>query len=168
VSDKPVCPVHGRPYELRRGMANGLFALHCSWDGSLHPDVFMDLIEKPGTFLTPTDKNYKVYIDVADAGEDADELRVVVSGTHEPPAAYADRAIRATKRNRKKWDLGEHTGWFILEPRGPSREDKFYFEHLSDEQKTRFVALLNEGKLSLKYPGHFYRLPFFITRDSAS
>ena len=33
----------------------------CSYCGSLHPDVFMDLC-KQGVELTPTDKDYKVYV----------------------------------------------------------------------------------------------------------
>jgi hypothetical protein len=41
-------------------------------------------------------------------------------------------------------------------------ETKFYFEHLSEDQKKRFVELLNEKRLRLDVPGHFYRRPFFI------
>jgi hypothetical protein len=39
---------------------------------------------------------------------------------------------------------------------------KFYFQHLNEDQKRRFVELLNESKLKLGMPGHFYRLPFSI------
>ena len=39
---------------------------------------------------------------------------------------------------------------------------KFYFQHLSDDQKHRFVDLLNAKTLKIGDPGHFYRLPFFI------
>lgn len=39
---------------------------------------------------------------------------------------------------------------------------KFYFQHLSTEQKHRFIELLNEKKIKLGYPGHFYKKPFFI------
>lgn len=42
---------------------------------------------------------------------------------------------------------------------------KFYFQHLSDEQRQRFVELLNQsGALNIGQPGRFYRLPFFVTR----
>jgi hypothetical protein len=44
---------------------------------------------------------------------------------------------------------------------------KFYFEHLSQEQQTRFIELLNQRKLKIAHPGHFYVLPFFIARVSA-
>jgi hypothetical protein len=39
---------------------------------------------------------------------------------------------------------------------------KFYFVHLSEAQMRRFVELLNERKLKIGYPGHFYVKPFFI------
>jgi len=74
--------------------------LCCSYDGSLHPDKFMELIEA-GTSIGVTDKNYKAYI-------------------------------------------GNH---------------KFYYQHLSEEQKKKFVELYNAGKLVV--PGGFYVLPFF-------
>jgi len=40
---------------------------------------------------------------------------------------------------------------------------KFYFQHLSDEQQTRFIELLNEKKIVIGMPGHFYVLPYFCT-----
>lgn len=48
---------------------------------------------------------------------------------------------------------GEHAG-------------KFYFQHLSGEQRREFVALLNAKAFPVGYPGHFYVLPFFavVTR----
>jgi hypothetical protein len=39
---------------------------------------------------------------------------------------------------------------------------KFYFEHLSEEQKIEFVEMLNSKSINIGYPGHFYRLPYFI------
>ena len=33
----------------------------CSYCGSIHPDVFMELCRQ-GVEITPTDKNYKVYL----------------------------------------------------------------------------------------------------------
>ena len=38
---------------------------HCSYCGSLHPQVFLNLVEK-GAELIPTDKNYKAYIKFKD------------------------------------------------------------------------------------------------------
>lgn len=44
---------------------------------------------------------------------------------------------------------------------------KFYFQHLSPEGRARFIALLNEKKLNIGVPGHFYVLPFFVASRSA-
>lgn len=42
---------------------------------------------------------------------------------------------------------------------------KFYFMHLTTEQKKEFVDLLNKKAINIGYPGHFYSLPFFIARE---
>lgn len=44
---------------------------------------------------------------------------------------------------------------------------KFYFYHLSDEQKNEFIDLLNAKKLTIGSPGYFYALPFFIGTKKA-
>lgn len=43
---------------------------------------------------------------------------------------------------------------------------KFYFQHLSEEQKMEFIGLLNARAVKIGYPGHFYRLPYFCQRVS--
>lgn len=86
----------------------------CSYCGSLNPDAFMEAIEFQDAELTPTDKNYKVYI------------------------------------TRK---VGGH--------------GKFYFPHLSEDQMTHFVELVNAKKVKLGIPGHFYVLPYFCSRKPA-
>lgn len=45
---------------------------------------------------------------------------------------------------------------------GSPFDSKFYFQHFSEEQKRRFIELLNEKKLKIGYPGRFYVTPFFI------
>jgi len=44
------------------------------------------------------------------------------------------------------------------------KAQKFYFMHLTEDQKQRFVVLLNTQQLNIAYPGHFYVLPYFIGR----
>lgn len=39
---------------------------------------------------------------------------------------------------------------------------KFYFQHLSAEQRHEFIQLLNAKVVNFGYPGHFTVLPFFI------
>lgn len=41
---------------------------------------------------------------------------------------------------------------------------KFYFQHLSEAGRNRFVELVNSKKMKLAHPGHFYVLPFFCRR----
>jgi len=83
----------------------------CTYCGSLLPDRFMSEVEAGTVTLTPTDKDYKVYVE----------------------------------------GLGKFT--------------KFYFQHLSEDQKNRFVELLNQKRLKLNVPGHFYVLPFFCVKE---
>lgn len=44
---------------------------------------------------------------------------------------------------------------------GGSGGPKFYYQHLSIEQRREFVECLNDKRMVLGDPGHFYRLPFF-------
>lgn len=44
--------------------------------------------------------------------------------------------------------------------------NKFYFIHLSTDQKKRFVELLNERKIDFGGSAGFYVTPYFISRGS--
>lgn len=48
------------------------------------------------------------------------------------------------------------------DPGGSSMETKFYFQHLSDEQKQEFVDLYNARQIVFSGGIGFYRLPFFM------
>ena len=85
----------------------------CSHCGSLSPDQLFKALED-GCEITPTDKDYKVYI----GGEKAPR----VGGAA-----------------------------------------KFYFQHLSDDEKHKFIGILNDGKIKFGHPGNFYVKPYFIT-----
>lgn len=41
---------------------------------------------------------------------------------------------------------------------------KFYFQHLSEEGRKRFIEMMNAGTLNVGVPGHFYVLPFFAEK----
>lgn len=43
--------------------------------------------------------------------------------------------------------------------------NKFYFQHLSEGQRSVFVTLMNLRQLNIGEPGHFYVLPFFCERN---
>ena len=111
----------------------------CSYCGSLNPDEFMSRVEAGDVTLTPTDKNYKVYIE-NDGGESFKQTyRDCPQGT--PP------------------HMPDECSHWVTQLRNGA---KFYFQHLTDEQKQRFVNLYNQSKIKLDYPGYFYRMPFFM------
>lgn len=61
MSDKFVCPrsiAEHRPFEAEWEDRGG--RRHCSWDGSMHPDDFMEYV-KAGKLVGSTDKSYKFY-----------------------------------------------------------------------------------------------------------
>lgn len=46
---------------------------------------------------------------------------------------------------------------------GPDHS-KFYFMHLSEDEMKRFVELVNDKKMKIGIPGHFYVMPYFVTK----
>jgi len=44
---------------------------------------------------------------------------------------------------------------------------KFYFQHLSADQRHEFIQLLNDRRVHLGWPGYFTVLPYFIKRQTA-
>lgn len=112
--------------------------LTCTYCGSLDPDVLMARLEAGDIELEPTDKSYKVY--VRNAGGEV---------FHQ---TYRD----CPPNNRCAGpEACEH--WVTRERDGT----KFYFYHLSDEQRNRFIELYNLKQMKLTFPGRFYTLPFF-------
>lgn len=43
------------------------------------------------------------------------------------------------------------------------RQQKFYYPHLSSEQRDEFIELHNSHQMVIGYPGNFYVTPFFAT-----
>lgn len=142
----------------------------CSYCGSLSADAFFRAVEA-GAVISPTDKNYKVYVDLAEPHPDEPTIRMSQSGGDgsrpdgddwikgDEPAAIAI-AEREGGYNPEQW--------VKVTPRGPKRFGKFYFPHLSEDEQNRFIDLLNAKKVSLAEPGHFYVLPYFIQRAPAA
>jgi len=116
----------------------------CTYCGSLHPDVFMERAEAGDVRLSPTDKDYKVYVG------------------NQGGAAFAMTYRKDCRGAPTCTGPDDCTHW-VTEER---QETKFYFQHLSEAQQRRFVELHNAKppRLHLDYPGHFYRLPFFMRR----
>lgn len=61
MSDKFICPrsiAEGRPFNAKWEVSGG--ERRCSYDGSMHPDAFMEYV-KAGKTVGSTDKSYKFY-----------------------------------------------------------------------------------------------------------
>jgi len=43
---------------------------------------------------------------------------------------------------------------------------KFYYQHLSAEQREEFIALYNDKRMVVGYPGHFYSTPYFCRKGT--
>jgi hypothetical protein len=134
--------------------------LGCSYCGSLPADMFMEQV-RSGAETGPTDKSYKLYLEVPSPG--AGTLRVLSSSNssngglrpykeltrREKKAVKEHAGPRDTKRDYKNhfWGL---TTW------GQTTEAKFYTHHLTEDQGWEFHRLWLEGKINWGYPGAPY------------
>lgn len=116
----------------------------CSWCGAMHPDDFLAAV-RAGLTIGPTDKNYKAYVEETLTATQRAEL----ARAYEAQGFLKDHVTELTETA-----AGEHVG-------------KFYFQHLSEEQRDEFIGMLNAKSVTIGYPGHFYVLPFFISRKAA-
>lgn len=134
----------------------------CSYCGSISPDVFFEAISQ-GCTLGPTDKNYKVYVDLIEPNPQ--ELRVFSAATFDisPERQEKEGWIAADPAILARDGWSTNYKWMQIAPRGPVKHAKFYFQHLNDEERKRFVELMNARVLTIGAPGYFYRLPFFVT-----
>lgn len=114
----------------------------CTYCGSLDPDVLMARLEAGDVELGPTDKSYKVY--VHNRGGEA--FKQSFRGDNCPGGEDPSKWVWTTRERQ---------------------DSKFYFQHLSEPQMRRFIELLNENKLHIGMPGHFYVRPFFIRYEPA-
>ena len=129
----------------------------CSYCGSISPEKFFEAV-KAGAKLGPTDKNYKVYIDLPNPN--AGEPTIYSSSNcDEPPGpGYVEATPEiCAQYGWRNWGAK----WVKPEPALPTLHEKFYFQHFSQEQRKQFVEMMNAKSLNLDYPGYFYRLPFF-------
>lgn len=168
MDDKHFCPRRNEsPFGMRDSeprpdtwrQRDGIRA--CSYCGSVHPDDFFAALGA-GNEVGPTDKSYKVYIKIADplAGTD----RVVSAIAHDPDDADRSGWVKADPAVLKRdgWTSDGYK-WMRFTTRGPQRDCKFYFQHLSPEQQQRFIDMLNAKTMNIGYPGHFYVRPFFVS-----
>lgn len=131
----------------------------CSYCGSMHPeDLIMAIAEK--VELGPTDKSYKVYVHLPNPNAG----KRVVTGSESGPSYNIVTGL-PNRKDLTLWEL--ITNRYSRKVWGTAPKTlhaKFYFQHFDKDQQGRFINLLNAGAVNVGYPGHFYRLPFFITR----
>lgn len=133
----------------------------CSYCGSMNPDALFECIEA-GSEITPTDKNYKIYVDRPNPK--AGQMSVRQSANFEQTG---EGWVQVTAENidtlplddyQRKHYLGH---WVKPDVESAREQGKFYFQHLNAAEQERFMALYNARKVKMAMPGHFYVLPFF-------
>ena len=145
-------------------IGQGGVGLSCSYCGSLHPDRFMELVRQ-GWIVGPTDKSYKAYLGRPVTDEDrarrkeawhSDPQGIVATvramGEKDGKTPEQIEADIAELWQRQDQATGDSCG----------QEAKFYYQHLSDDQKREFVDLLNSKQMRVGMPGYFYSAPFFM------
>lgn len=55
---------------------------------------------------------------------------------------------------------------YLTDPAGKTLSVKFYYQHLDEAQRLRFIELVNNARMHIAEPGHFYVLPFFCRTNS--
>lgn len=143
-------------YQPGRGMAGQ--PRGCTYCGSLPPDDFMDAV-RGGAVLGPTDKTYKIYLDVPNPEPAAIRASGTSNGrtspgegwvavrdmTHEQAAALDQAGLLVDDRTK-----------YVLFSTSPVLHCKFYTPHLSPEQSAEFWDLTQAGRVAWGYPGYPY------------
>ncbi len=125
----------------------------CHYCGSLNPETFMERLEAGDILLGSTDKNYKVYVTNAGGAQ--------FKHTHRDCPRDKEMIGGAGNKYMASSCQGPDTctHWVTRD----IGQTKFYFQHLSFEQQTRFIELVNERRLNFECGFGFYVLPFFCT-----
>ena len=127
----------------------------CSWCGSLSPTKFFEAVDA-GCQIGPTDKTYKAYVDLPnpDAG------KIVEIGRRSGAAFDMDGQPTRDDLTDEEKAAGRYNRPITGEA-DPHIHAKFYFQHLSQADRDRFIKLHNADKMNIGFPGHFYTMPFF-------
>lgn len=130
----------------------------CSYCGSLPPDDFMDAV-RAGAVLGPTDKAYKIYLDVPNP--EPDTIRAV--GTSNSRTSPGEGWVAVRDMTHEQAAARDQAGFlvddrlkFVLFSTSPVLHCKFYTPHLSPEQSTEFWELAQAGQVAWGYPGYPY------------
>lgn len=131
----------------------------CSYCGSLHSDRFMELV-RAGWEVGPTDKSYKAYLRQPLTADEEAQQKADWIQRDTVATAVRELGERDGKTPQQiAADLDEQWAKIPHYSRGP--QAKFYYQHLSSEERTEFIELHNARRMRIGYPGHFYQPPFF-------
>jgi hypothetical protein len=139
--------------------------LSCSFCGSLNPDRFMELVRE-GWIVGPTDKNYKVYLDqpATDEEKRARKERWLAGAVGQALKRATEAEGKTPEQVAEELDQSYRVENPMPESAGKTA--KFYYPHLSQEQRDEFITLYNERRMVVA-GGGFYVLPFFATPSTA-
>ncbi|MEU1552094.1 hypothetical protein ABZ517_05155 [Streptomyces scabiei] len=133
----------------------------CSFCGSLHPDRFMELVHA-GWIVGPTDKSYKAYLCQPLTDEEKAEHKARWMDGFTANEIRASAKDRGTTPEQVTTDLEALYEAQVAPLAEGTKQAKFYFQHLSEEQQHTFIDLHNSRQMQVGYPGHFYQLPYFM------
>lgn len=139
----------------------------CSYCGSISEEAFFAAVEA-GAEVGPTDKSYKAYIDLPEPN--AGTLTIYSSANHEQTGDGWEflTAERAEEAGLDSYAREHYVGqWVVIEPMRAVRHGKFYFQHLSESGRDRFIEMVNAKTMKIGMPGHFYSTPYFCQRKAA-
>lgn len=119
-------------YGPRASMVNG-WSPGCTYCGSISGDAFMTFVREGG-HVGGTDKNYKAYV--------------------EKDTGIAPVPVVETVQTANGSSFESHS----TQPGTGVQNGKFYYQHLSVDQRREFVDLWNDGKLNHS----IYVMPFFM------
>lgn len=105
----------------------------CSWCGSLHPDVFMELARTGRADIGPTDKPYKAYVE----------------GDHD---SGWDRRAKFYFRHLSDAQREEFVALYNSRSHREYRLDMSGFD----------ITKVGTSSLRIGYPGYFYVMPYFM------
>ena len=105
--------------------------------------------------LGSTDKNYKVYVE-NDGGEQFKQTYRNCPRDEERVGTNGNKYMVSSCKGPTTC-----THWVTREV----SETKFYFQHLSAEQQSRFIELYNQKRIKFQGGCGFYVLPFFCGRN---
>lgn len=124
---------------------------HCSYCGSLSGVEFLAAVEA-GVEVGPTDKSYKLYMDLPRNST----APVVLSSTNRLDDPSYTRYEDLTVAQRKAVTMTEPEQWAYSFHVPATTHEKFYTHHFSEEQGWAFWDLHIAGSVNWGYPGYPY------------